>query len=263
MLIPHVMHLSGDEQSFYQDIVDAGLTANLQLVLDAGSIDKGSGQNWLDLSGLGHDFVGQNTVAYNGTPGDLSSSEYWLFDGSDNFQYDSANEGWMDDFHQDNADLAMLAWVYVIGSSIKQPICATGRFAGSLTGFDWYLSATEKADFAVFDAGTNALVSNFADTVPNLNAWNLIGIRIDEAAGVGFHYLNGAYNQKGGSDTWNCTYATPNTGGANHIWQIGSDTGTRFVNNTRMTGLMVWGGGGIIKANMDTFWNATKGRFGL
>ena len=77
------------------------LTTNLKLCLDAGDINSysGSGQKWLDRSGLGHDFflgvdgsANTDDPTFNGSPGNASSNEYFSVDGGDFFRYDSTGE---------------------------------------------------------------------------------------------------------------------------------------------------------------------------
>ena len=111
--------VTSSEANFYEDIVTAGLTSGLRVVLDAGSADAGSGQSWLDVSGNGVDFFrgadGNSSTddpAYNGTLGNLSSSEYYSYDGGDFFTYDSTNESWMQDMHKDNAEFSIAMWLY-------------------------------------------------------------------------------------------------------------------------------------------------------
>ena len=104
--------------SFYDVINALGLTGGLKLVLDAGDVSSySSGQSWLDLSGNGYDFYLGDTSSsessdptFNGTPGNLSTSEYFAFDGGDYFIYDSANETWMQNIHKDNAKFTICIW---------------------------------------------------------------------------------------------------------------------------------------------------------
>ena len=101
----------GDEQNFHQDLVDLDLTSNLRLVFDAGSSKSydGSSQTWTNLVTAEEDaWRGANDSAttddptFNGTSGNLSSSEYFSYDGGDHHRLKSSPT-WLDSFHKNNA----------------------------------------------------------------------------------------------------------------------------------------------------------------
>lgn len=81
-------------KSLIKILMSLSLTTSLIACWDAGDSDSwpGSGQSWLDVSGNGHDIQrgsgsGSDSAdpTFNGTPGNLSESEYWTSDGGDYF----------------------------------------------------------------------------------------------------------------------------------------------------------------------------------
>lgn len=89
----------------------AGLTADLQLCLDAGDeASYTSGQVWTDLSSSGSHFNRGTTngsessdPTFNGTAGRRSSGEFFSFDGGDRFQHASSIASWMQNMSKNNA----------------------------------------------------------------------------------------------------------------------------------------------------------------
>src|SRR5690349_1915490 len=125
---------------FLTVIQQLGLTTGLKLCLDAGdsaSVAVGSQAKWLDVAGNGYDFYRGSSAAgdaaeptFNGTPGNLSASEYFSSDGGDNFTYDSANESWMDNLHKDGAKFTICCWIWPINGA-NNIVC--GSNGGGLT----------------------------------------------------------------------------------------------------------------------------------
>jgi hypothetical protein len=107
-------------EGFYEDIVDASLDTNLQFCLDAAAASSyTSGQTWTDMTGQGNDFYRGATASattddptHNGTPGALSSNEYFSFDGGDYFRLTQSNPSWVNDMHKNNAAWSWILWVY-------------------------------------------------------------------------------------------------------------------------------------------------------
>lgn len=270
ILAPQLITPRGGDGSFFGDLVALGLTSNLQLCLDAGSADSyTSGQSWLDLAGSGYDFfrgadggASSDDPTFNGTPGDLSSSEYWGFDGGDFFTYDSANESWMTSLHENNALFSFLAWFYFDNGN-EQHIFGTRN--GTNSGLNLFVEPDDTVKIQVRNEAANPLLVA-ADSSPNDSAWNLIGVVIDEAigSGGGFHYLNGSYNQVSASNTFDATYSSPATGGEATMGIGTRGTGSLpFPAAARLAGVMFWSGVALAKTDFDNVWNRQKARFGL
>lgn len=262
--------------SFIGSINRLGLGTNLKLCLDAGDANSysGSGQKWLDVAGGGYDFMlGSETGSpstgdeptFNGTAGDLSSAEYWSFDGGDFFRYDTTNEAWMDNIHQDNALFTIAFWVFspdpVTGDGVA------GTIAGSAvnTGFEM-VTVSGAPGFRVTTGGSDVLANKQADSAMTAGAWNFVAISIDEAtgAGGGFHYLNGAYNQVSSSDTFDATYTGPSAGSATYTLELGAAGNNNNVlgSGHRFGGVFIWEGQALSKAQLDNVFAQTN-RYGI
>lgn len=137
------------------------LTSGLQLCLDAGDIDSypGSGIKWLDTSGNGYDFnLGDGSTAttyptFNGSAGALSKNEFFSFDGGDYFSYDSANETWMDQLHNDGA---VVSFIIVHAASPTTTILWFSTCIPSANGFYFYTYDSNTAETVIRNTGVSA-----------------------------------------------------------------------------------------------------------
>lgn len=250
-----------------------GLTGGLKLCLDAGDAASlpSSPTKWLDLSGNGYDFnlgadgthPGTDEPTANGTPGNLSSSEYLSSDGGDFLTYDSPNETWMEDIHKDNAAFTFMVWAYVADQTISHPFCGTSDAAsgGGRTGFRWFGVNTGNSNprINIVNAGAVVLVQS-SNLTPNNAAWNCFGISLNEATGAGgvIHFVNGS------TDTDDSTYSSPATGAASFTMKIGnSGNGTLiWPNGSRMAEFFAWNRA-LSAAEMKALYNATRSRFAV
>jgi hypothetical protein len=280
-------------QTFLSMITKAGLTTDLELCLDAAdSASYTSGQDWVDVSGSSNAdefFRGESTGAdsedptFNGVVGGLSSAEYWSFDGGDEFEYGAANETWMKNMHKNNADFSlMMAWYHPSGHSGGSGTMGTEAGHGTNgTGVSLTIQAADDTvKYQVAPAGdsTTWVFHNISDTGLNENAWNIIGLSIDEATGSGggFHYLNGAYNQVSSADTFDATYYSDATivtrqgnavqGAGDASWRLHIGGGGRndpgSAAGTRM-GVAAFWSTALSKANMDAIYAKLAVRYGL
>ena len=242
-------------------LTSLSLTTNLELCLDAAdSASYTSGQKWLDRSGLGYDFfLGADGTATSTDPtfvgGVGAPSSYWSFDGGDYFTYDSANETWMQNLHKNNAIFTIISFYYT-DISMLMTVNSPATSGVAL-----------RANRLTIVGGGLDVLAKTADTSPNLTAWNMSGISLNEAtgAGGGFFYLNGAYNQVSGANTFTSTYTAPSTGPADGTAHINSysDGSVPISAGSRLACIAIWEGTALTKANMDSIWTAMRGRFGI
>jgi hypothetical protein len=257
------------EQNFYQDIVDAGLTSGLKFVLDAGATEAGSGQSWLDLSGDGIDWfrgtdgnASTDDPSYNGVLGDVSSNEYWSFDGGDYFTYDGSLETWMNNIHHDGKIMSFI----VVGYS---PLTVDGGWFATQTGTSagcyFHSTGGNKQQINIQKAGV-ATLARTSDAAMTANAWHFTAHSVDDPSGAdaGFLYIDGDYNQVGASDTWDSTYTSPGTGSPAGM-RLGSyaNATSPAASGTRLAVMAFWDGVVLSKANMDTLYAAIGPRFSL
>ena len=265
----------------YTAAIRSGLGGNLQLVLDAGSgtsVTASDAQWWRDLSGNGYDFylgsstaTGADEPVFAGTIGGLSSNENWTFTSAtvDSwFEYDSANETWMNNLHKQNASFTALFWLNV-GSLAS----SGGVFFGTngLTGFGnngvQLIFSPNELTFgaSAATASANAFTATSDSTLAS-GTWHLVGISIDEAVGAsgGFFYDNGSYIQSGAADKFDCTYNFTAASNATYTMRL-TDTGdgsTLMGEDHTLAGAMFWSAA-LTKEQIDVFYNKTKARFGL
>lgn len=242
-------------------IASLGLGTNLRLALDAGDANSygGTGQTWADTSGNGYDFyLGATSGSeasdptFTGTAGALSSSEYFSHDGGDYFTYDSTNETWMNNLHKNNAQFWFLMSVYLTNVSSEQMLWGTG-IGGADVGCGVRLSVSGKPEFYVAKGGGGNSKYVAPDDTPNINAWNWIGMSVNEAS-TGFCYLNGNYNQVSASDTFSAAYTSPSAADASYTMQFGAWNGATnpLASGSRIGAIAFGEGGTITKANMDS-----------
>lgn len=282
MLSKRMMMAGGaGDSTFLGDLVAAGIGgSNLELCLDMGALGtySGSGQDINDLTANGVNFYrgADNTATtddptFNGTAGDLSSSEYFSFDGGDYFTKSSANNTFLNTLHQNNAKWAWAGWIYFpasigtthVFSTVNNPSGREGVFVG-----------TNSASKSTVEAA-NASASSFSKVADAANvkalAWNFMATAIDEAGGaVSYFYLGNAtfgngYDQAGASDQWDAAFSSPGTANGS-ILQLGTrrDTTGLFPSGTRLGMVAMWNGGTLpTKAQFDTFYASSKTRWGL
>lgn len=248
-------------------LTSLGLTTGLKLVLDAGdSASYSSGQSWLDRSGGGFDFFlgGTSSVeatdpTFNGTPGGLSSSEFWSFDGGDNFTYDTTNETWMENHHKDAAKLTCLAWAFPITSSDIVLIGTLGANANKV-GIEWVIDTNGALRIEVGDGTAPLILQQTSTHTSSDSVWNFYGLSLDEAVGAGgiVHVVND------NSSTDDSTYASPSASAATHTMQIGAsgNNNARFTSGSRLAMLAIWDIA-LSAAQLDSIYEATRGRFGV
>lgn len=150
--------------------------------------------------------------------------------------------------------ITLMAAIYVAATE-----AATFSTTTSLNGFEWWIGNNNQR-FRIFDTGIAYNANGASD--PTDNAWNIVGVSFTEAA-PSFHYLNGAYNQVGGSDTFTLTNLVGGNASAQGesifsrtdqttIMGAGSKIGRIFCYNVALT-----------KAQMDTNYNAIRGYYGI
>jgi hypothetical protein len=235
-------------KTIQQIIIDQGLTANLNLLLEAGSRASWPGQQgeqrWFDVSGGGYDFftgfdstVAINDPIFNGVVGGASLSEYWSFAGNQFFTYDSTNEPWMDAMHKAGAKFTVLTLVY---PGIDPPPPSTPRFMGDANsatnlhnGFDLGVGPGGTVRMNIWN---NGAAQTFDGTVITLGQWSVQAIAVDEAASSGL-FLNA-----GTAKTFNAHYTNPSTLTATDTLQIGAvgrGVGAALT-GTRLSFVAIW-----------------------
>jgi hypothetical protein len=253
-------------------LTSLGQTANLEFALDAGAAASygGSGASWLDLSGGGHDWyrgtdgsAQASDPTFNGTAGALSANEYWSFDGGDLFTYDSPTPAAWEAWHKNNAAFTLMAWTWRTAAGGAY----FGTWGGSaLTGFEWSDGANNGTQRLHVGNGGATVLQVTTSAASSTSAWHMRAVSVDEAAGGGggFMYLDGAYDQVSGANTWDASYSSPssaNSTGPDCIGARGSGS-AHVPNGTRIAMVAAWRRP-LAKSDLDAIWTATRGRFGV
>ncbi|MBZ9850122.1 LamG domain-containing protein [Mesorhizobium sp. CA14] len=253
--------------NLYQQLDKLGLTSNLRLCLDAGaaaSLPTGS-TKWLDLSGGGYDFFRGVTVGaegsdptINGTANARSSAEFLSFDGGDYLTYDSANEGWMNNFHKAGAQWTVATWIWYAASTSAGFIGTNGNSVSP--GFAVGMNGSGKLATIVHNNSTQIINNATAASIPT-GGWCFLANSFDSSGGATGNILaiNGAY------ETATATLNSPSASNAAVTMQIGSRAnGTvPLPNGSRMAGFMIWEGRALNQAELTAVFNATRVRFGV
>jgi hypothetical protein len=223
----------------YDAIVKAGLMTWLQICLDAADPlsydpDQADPEKWLDRSGNGFDF-------YRGLDGSLAgdpvwNEEGWWDVGGVIFDYDSANEAWMNSLHLNGAQFSWFGEFYLPSGTPQFPACGTRYNDPGVEA--QFANSAQKQSIDVRASGVTVL-SKVADNATALGQWHQAGASIDENGGaVSFFWLNGSYDQVGGADTWDANYSSPG-GTSSHFSVFCSGTNdTSGTNNTPSSGCL-------------------------
>ncbi len=253
------------EPTLIQAITTAGLTGNLQYALDAGDAASysGAGQSWLDTSGNGQDFFrglngspGALDPTFNGTPGIVSSSEFWSFD-DDMFTYDSALTPMMTGAHLAGANFTLMM-VIRFGSVSESNVMTGSREPDP--GIIWGVRSTAKNHFVIRKTGVTVLNIESDDLVL-ANTIYFFALSVNEAGSTGFLYRDGAFSQVSASNTFNASYPSP--GGSAGHWGISrSDAHSEMSTGSRIYMTAAWDTA-LSKVQLDGLFNEVKNRFGL
>tara|TARA_Y100000310_G_scaffold70538_1_gene66223 strand:+ start:5265 stop:6104 length:840 start_codon:yes stop_codon:yes gene_type:complete len=256
---------------FLKDIEDVSLDTNLFCCLDAGNIDSydGSGQTWADQTSNGTDFWlgadgGSSTddPSFQGVAGAESNAEYFLLDGGDFFTVKVMSTN-IQNLHKDSADWTIVAWVFIPtgGWSLNDGWFGDADATASTVGVYTPTAASTAARLEVNKGSAGAAMSETtAVGIGTANAWNLIGISLDEAAGGSASFF---YKRSGGSSTattFDATYTSPSAASATYDFAIGQKgSGSGILDNlTRFAGFFMFNAS-LTQANLDSIYTQTNG----
>lgn len=265
-LVPMPVRRTWSGKSAYELTGLLGLRSGLKLCLDAGdSASYTSGQPWLDRSGNGYDFNRGATSSseasdptFNGTAGNLSSSEYFSVNGSQYFTYDSANEPWMTNFHKAGAKLGVAAWVQIAAGSFSRVLCGTRAADPAAVGWALVLNGSDTLSYVVSKGGSPNALSFAIGTLPE-DSWQFVAVAGDEAAGVFVGMIGGAVTVGGSS------YSSPSSSDATYTMQIfsGGNSAQLPSNGSRIAEFLAWEGVTPSLGQLMAYYQASRTRFGV
>jgi hypothetical protein len=243
-----------------------GLAASLELCLDAGDANSyaGSGQNFLDTSGKSLNFFlgadGSATATdptFNGSAGALSSAEYFSYDGGDYHRLNGSNTDFINSLHKDNAAFTLLSWVYP--TSTINRLFGTSVNGNANHGVYMFSVPTSGTIGINVSNGTGAYARSASANVGVVaDAWQCIGLSMDEAANTVRMFRNGTVASA------NASYTSPSSDAASYAAEIGAagnGTGPE-PSGTRRAIACMWSKP-LSAAEMTAIFNAQRGRFGV
>jgi len=178
-------------EGLMDDIASNGLLANLEICIDVAAAscwdDGVDSQTLFDMSGNGYDFhlgagAGSSTddPTFNGTVGDLSSSEYFSFDGGDFFTINSMPAS-IQAMHADGADYTIFHVWYLANNAAAAYLCGDGAI-GSNRGTNVNWESDEKYQINVWGAGSQYKQTD-AGQFSTLPGWKALANSINEEGG--------------------------------------------------------------------------------
>ena len=216
-----------------------GLTTDLVLALDAGDSNSypGSGTKWFDVSGNGHNFdlMGSPGPAFNGTAGNVSLNEYWLFDRNGYFKSDETSIAEVTAMHKAGGQFSAIAGVNMANAGTYQSICGTcAGDANPKPGILW------QHDYAGGNQRLLVNVDNDTTTGIDTGMPIMIGLSYDGTTGDGLHWYNGST-----VTPFNDTNSAPSTsdpGGAFHVAARPASSGAsgKLYTNSKMYFFALW-----------------------
>lgn len=245
--------------SLFAILQSLGLTGSLQTCLDAGELTSydGTSQTWVDLTGNGYSFFRGTTSGsessdptFNGTAGNLSSNEYFSFDGGDWFTLNQTNPAWVNALHKDNAVFSSVAWTN--RSNLLGDAGASGT--GALIG----VSGSDHPFLQVFNGASTVLNATSTLTV-STGVWQMSALSFNETSGALTFGVNGSFDAQTGK-----TYTSPSAGSAGSTLQIGSIGGgsSPAAAGRQIAMLAIWSTD-LSQTQMTSIFNATRDRFGV
>lgn len=245
----------GGGSSLISIITSLGLTSGLKVCLDAGDINSynGTSQTWTDTSGEGNSYFRGTTSGaqgsdptFVGTPGGLSSNDYFSFDGNDQFA-ETTNQTWADGFGLDGALFSMLAVVWIPDSlSGFHGIFSNGLPFNSGSAMNFYYEDDDKLHYADSPFSVFPESSNFRSS----NSWNFCGLSVSENAGAtgSFLQLQTTVTTFNGNQTVDASVSGAYT------------VGFQMRNTSRLTMFAAWAGVALTTTQMDALYDQIQSK---
>lgn len=186
----------------------------------------------------------------------LSSNNFWGFGGGHYLTYDTTNEAWMQTLHKDNAIYSSICWV-------KVPDTADQWFWGDCTGNGIGVCFGIAALQPLLRARIVGAVVNdcvYSGSVPT-NTWVMMSHSLTEATGAGGAIIG--INDD--FQTFTSTYVSPSASDAAVVFEIAArGSGGQPINlGGSMAMLCMWQGTALTEAELLSFFEATRDRFGV
>lgn len=233
---------------------------------------SGSGQTWYNTTSSpadgsaksAYDFYLGNTSGsdsedptFNGTAGNQSSSEYFNFDGADDFTIAGGNTTFTNSLHKDNAVFTFATLIY-LGSLTTQSIL--GTTGGTGNGITLRANASGNITFTQSD-GTTAHTIKTAAGIVSATTPLMVAISYTESTGVGLIYVNTGTKT---TSTISTSYTTPSSSAANTALTIAGEApgDTELSSGSKMWFAGMWNTA-LSETQLDTIFNRTRRLAGI
>lgn len=192
------------------------------------------------------------------------SASYFSYDGGDyNNKKDGLRTTFTNSIHKNNA--AWSAWaVFREGTSGSGAhIIASMNLFASDVGFFWGTTSGSKMRLGI--GGASTVLSIVADNAFTSGTTIFVGVSVDEAAGTGFLFRNGSYDQVGSSNTFTATYSSPSSAASTYVPEIAGVNGalgSTFSNGSRLFQFGLHNVA-LTFGEMKQIYDAVKGIYGI
>ena len=225
-------------------------TDTLNLALDAGNTKSypGSGNTWTDLSGNGFNGSLNNSPGFNSD--NVGSI---VFDGINDYIFNTS-------FNYDDSSgtFTVLAWIYpttVVTANAYEAIMNKSDSGNHV--FSTYIHTSDNSMRAWhFDSGGS--INNYESSlIISFNTWNMLAYVFDQSVGYTF-YLKNSTTDSSETDSGAITARTDST----NQYMIGRWRNGGYHYSGRMANVYHYTSA-LTSAQIQEYYNATKGRFGL
>lgn len=288
--------MSGSQQALFMSSAAGGgggayTTDNLVFMLDAAvsASYSGAGQTWANLTASPADgssqsdydfYLGASSAAEGSDPtfvGTAGTDVCYFSCGeapaaNKYFTKAAANTTFLNGLHKAGAKYTIEIWLLPNArmAGIRPAFDSGGSdgggayTSGSVSFADMSgVGAEKNMLYVTRDSGGARSLQIIADSTLTPTAINMLACSIDATGVTGsFLYRNGSYDQVGGVDTWDGTYATPGT--ANPANKAALMARADLLTNLqgRIYILRVYNAN-LSKAQLDVNWNGNRSRVGL
>lgn len=199
----------------------------------------------------------------HGSQASAPSYEFLTFNGTTVLSLFGSQPPWANNIHKANATWSIVFGYYPVATAGTGIIGTEGNI--SAVGFQQDLAGTLKPRILVTASSAGDVLNVSGDTALTVNAWNFHGLSINgAAAGIGFWYLNGAYNQVSSANTFASAYTSPSASAAANVVEIGSDGNGQAPSPSG--GRLMFGAvfsTNLSKGTMDALWSVMRVRLAL
>lgn len=254
----------------FEMAIEAGFTDNLKLVIDPSwDLSYPGGQYVLnpiggDMFSLGDaGTVEASDPTFNGATGRRSKEEYFSLDGGD-WLTATANPTWVQNLHKDNTIFTLAVWANVGTTGTQQNMLGTAGPAGAgRTGIYYgFTSTAGNSQLVCYNANTQVFSGSSSAAAALLGEWALYMVSFEE--GVSRRFSRGSASGYA-TATGAFAYTAPATGNAQSSLQYGArGGGTEPLMAGALLGpCWMWEGVALTDAQLQTFFAASRDRFGV